>query len=245
MKNLKKYFLLANYSNYFSRLVTVLKGGCRLTYSQHGEDILIKAALKMLGVEKPSYLDIGTNYPVLGNNTHLFYSQGSKGVCIEPNPELFELVIKSRKRDICLNIGIGIETSKGLDFYVMSGNALSTFVKSEAEKYVRENNYGTQKIEKVIKVPVMPVNFVLRDHFPNGVDVISLDTEGYDFEILKSFDFKKYRPKVFCIETLRYEKENKLKKQDDIIAYMIEQGYFLYADTYVNSIFVDKKIWSF
>lgn len=241
----KKYFVLKNYINYFTYLIPCLRGRCKESYSQHGEDLLIRSALKMIGVEKPSYLDIGTNYPILGNNTFLFYSKGSRGVCIEPNPELFKLILGSRKRDTCLNIGIGVTDGDSLDFYMMSSNALSTFVKSEADKYVKENNYGTQRIEKTIKVPVVSIDSIMTRYFSSGVDIVSLDTEGYDFEILKSLNLKKYRPKVFCVETLHYEKEQKLKKQDEIISYMTEHGYFLYADTYVNSIFVDKRIWHF
>ncbi len=243
--NFKKYFVLKNYLTYLTYLIPCLRGRCKETYSQHGEDLLIRSALKMIGVEKPSYLDIGTNYPILGNNTFLFYSKGSCGVCIEPNPDLFKLIVGSRKRDICLNIGVGVTNNSSLNFYVMSANALSTFVKSEADKYVKENNYGTQRIEKIIKVPVTSIDSIMTRYFPGGVDVVSLDTEGYDFEILKSLNLKEYRPKVFCVETLRYEKEKKLKKQDEIIAFMAERGYFLYADTYINSIFVDKGIWPF
>lgn len=238
MKNFKKYFRLKNYIAYFL-------GKYKKSYSQHVEDILIESALQTLGVERPSYLDIGANHPVLLNNTFLFYSKGSKGVCVEPNPEIFQKIKDRRRRDICLNMGIGTFDSDGADFYMMSSSGFSTFVKSEAEKCVRENNYGTQKIEKIIRISLIAINTLIEKYFPQGVDLVSLDTEGYDFEILKSLDFKKYRPKVFCVETLRYEATRKLKKQNEIIDYMIAHGYFLYADTYVNSIFVDKRIWPF
>lgn len=236
MANFKKYFRLKNYVAYFL-------GKYKKSYSQHVEDLLIESALQTLGVSNPPYLDIGANHPVLLNNTFLFYSKGGKGVCVEPNPEIFQKIKNRRGRDICLNMGIGTFDSDGADFYMMSSSGFSTFVKSEAEKCAKENNYGVQKIEKIIKIPLININTLMEKYFPDGVDLVSLDTEGYDFEILKALDFGKHRPKVFCVETLRYETTNKLRKQTEIIDYMTEHGYFLYADTYVNSIFVDKKAW--
>lgn len=238
MRNFKKYFRLKNYIAYFL-------GKYKKSYSQCTEDVLIETAIGMLGVSKPSYLDIGANHPTLLNNTFLFYSKGGRGVCVEPNPEIFEIIQNRRKRDICLNVGIGAFDSDGVDFYMMSSSGFSTFVKSEAEKCARENNYGAQNIEKVIKIPLIAISTIMEKYFPSGVDIVSLDTEGYDFEILKSLDLEKYRPKIFCVETLRYETTHKLRKQNEIIDYMAAHDYFLYADTYVNSIFVDKKKWSF
>lgn len=242
-KKFKKYFYLKNYVDYLGYLNRRRK--FRRSYSQCGEDILVECALSTLKINKPSYIDIGTNHPIFQNNTFLFYQKGGSGLCIEPNPELFKVVKDTRGRDICLNVGIATFDSDSLSFYIMSSGGLSTFAKSEAEKYVKENNYGAQKIEKIINVPVIAVNSILKSYFPDGLDIMSLDAEGYDFDILKSLDFEKHRPKVICVETLRYETGGKLKKQSEIASHMVEQGYFLYADTYVNSIFVDKKIWPF
>lgn len=72
---------------------------------------------------------------------------------------------------------------------------------------------------------------------------MSLDTEGYVFKILKSLDFKNFRPEVFCVETLTYTENKTEKKETEIIDFMIEKGYFVYADTYINTIFVDKNKW--
>jgi hypothetical protein len=72
---------------------------------------------------------------------------------------------------------------------------------------------------------------------------VSIDVEGMDLVVVKSIDFNRYRPEVFCIETLSYTENNTEVKLNDIISYVESQGYFLYADTYINSIFVDKAKW--
>ena len=66
--------------------------------------------------------------------------------------------------------------------------------------------------------------------------------EGLDIEIIKSIDFVKYRPKVICVETIQFSpKGNENIKNYDIINYLKEMNYYLYADTNINSIFIDNN----
>src|SRR5439155_8551863 len=76
------------------------------TYSQAGEDRILRFLFNSLSKASISYLDIGTNHPSMGNNTYLFYSSGSRGVCVEPNPEMGRLIKRMRPRDKYLNVGI-------------------------------------------------------------------------------------------------------------------------------------------
>ena len=239
--NLRKYLVLKNYRNY---LHDRFGAAYKKSYSQCGEDILIGRALSMLGIRQPNYLEIGTNYPVAGNNTYSFYAKGAHGVCVEPDPDLAQMIRQTRPRDTCLNVGIGPSEEAGLSFYMLSKKGLNTFSKEEAEKTVKDGMYGEVKIEKVITVPLVTIDSVIEKHFPAGVDILSLDAEGYDFNILQSLDFVKHRPKLICVETARYDEHRKLQKETEMIDFVLAQDYFLYADTFVNSIFVDKKVWS-
>jgi hypothetical protein len=67
--------------------------------------------------------------------------------------------------------------------------------------------------------------------------------EGLDYEIIQSFNLIEWRPEVFCIETITYTEDNSEQKEYQIIEYMLEHGYMVYADTYINTIFVDKQKW--
>jgi FkbM family methyltransferase len=234
---IKKYLVFKNYKNYFKYR---LGKKYRKSFAQCGEDLIMDYALKNLDIATPTFLDVGTNLPALNNNTFFFYKRGSHGVCIEPDPELFKAVQKERKNDVCLNVGIGSADNSSADYYVMSSKALSTFVKDEAEKCVHDSNYGKQKIEKIIKIPLVSINGILKKYFPLPPDILSLDTEGFDFEIIKSLDFQNFRPKIICVETARFGNNKKVEKRTDIISYLENQNYWLFADTFVNSIFVDK-----
>ena len=73
---------------------------------------------------------------------------------------------------------------------------------------------------------------------------MSMFHEGLDLEVLQSFDFNKCRPPVFCVETLTYTETEAVQKIPDIIKYMESHDYFVFADTYLNTIFVDKQRWN-
>src|SRR5258705_5903293 len=80
------------------------------SFSQSGEDLIIKFIFNALGIDKPSYIAIGAHHPYFLNNTAIFYESGSRGINIEPNDENIILFNRYRKQDINLNIGIAQET---------------------------------------------------------------------------------------------------------------------------------------
>ena len=122
----------------------------------------------------------------------------------------------------------------------MSADVLSTFSKEEAKSIVSQ---GTYKIDKVVSVPLVNINTIIKNNFTRTPDFISIDIEGMDYSILKSFDFSRHRPAVFCAETLKYDEHGRAPKIKEIIDLMIDNDYFIFADTYINTIFLDKKIW--
>jgi FkbM family methyltransferase len=212
----------------------------KASYSQCGEDLIADFVLESLGVPVPIYLDIGANHPVYLSNTYKFYEKGGWGVCVEPDPGLCAEIRKHRPRDICLNVGVGVDERDSADFYVFATKTLSTFVKEEAERY---QSYGNERIQEIRHVPLVPVNDILRRNFRQVPSFVSLDAEGIDLDILRAFEFAHFRPQVFCVETLSYTENKSERKQTEIIDLMIAQGYWVYADTFINTIFVDREAW--
>lgn len=210
-------------------------------YAQCGEDMIIAFIFGQLQLNTIRYLDIGCHHPFFLSNTAFFYENGSSGVCVEPDPILFKTIAKERKRDTCLNAGIGTTKQAHADFYIISEKTLNTFSKEDALRY---ESYGNKKIEQIIQVPLISINEVMAKYFDPFPNLVSLDAEGFDLEILKSMDFNTYRPQVFCIETLTYTENGTEEKILPIIDFMNQKDYFVYADTYINSIFIDKTIWN-
>jgi len=208
------------------------------SYSQAGEDRILSYLFGTMGMHRPTYLDIGANDPIHGNNTYLFYENGSSGVCIEPDPAIFENLSKTRERDACLNVGITFDDKKEADFFVFPIPALNTLSKKEAE--YREKN-GSYKVEKIIRIPLKTINEIIEKNFSATPDLVNLDVEGIDLEIIKSLDFNKYRPFAFCIETITYSENRTEQKITEILDFVVSKGYLIYADTHINTIFVDEE----
>lgn len=229
--------------NLFRKFVNkILLPDSQLAYAQSGEDLIMARLFYKENITKPTYLDIGANHPSYISNTYYFYIRGSSGICIEPNPSLFKKFKKVRPLDTVLNIGVGVTEEQEADFYMFPDYAhgLSTFSRKEALYWqeVGMDKIGKINFEKVLKVPLLPVNTIIQRYFNVIPDFISIDIEGLDLEILQSIDFNLYRPLVFCVETLGYDANQKEYKKSEIIEYLIEKDYRVYADTGINTIFI-------
>ena len=210
----------------------------RISYSQCGEDLIICHLLSNLfKLKKINFLDIGANHPFHLSNTALLYQNGGRGVLVEPDPYFAKLLRKKRPRDIVIESGVHFSGGQTADFYVMDSPTLNTFSEEEMLRYVAMGH----KLTNTIKVSLLNVNSILESI--GELDFLNIDIEGLDFAVLQMIDWKKYRPKCVCVETIAYEKNKEPEKLKEIINLMQGNDYLLYADTFINSIFVDKYQW--
>ncbi len=217
----------------------------RSSYSQSGEDIIISDLFARLNITHPTYLDIGANEPMALSNTYRLYSKGSHGVCIEPNPVLYKKLVQTRKRDVCINAGIAFNESIEADYYVFPDEAhgLNTFSKTDADFWEQTGieSLGKFQVKEIIKTKLININEIISKHFDPYPNFVSLDVEGLDLQIAQTLDFNKYKPEVFCVETLMYTNNKKEAKNQELINFFKDKGYFVYADTYINTVFCLKN----
>lgn len=214
----------------------VLKGRGQFSYSQRGEDVIIKSFFDILNIKQPSYVDVGANDPYFFNNTQLFYDLGSRGINIEPNYEEYLKFEKKRKNDINLNIGIHDYYGEA-NYYLTENNALNTFSKTEAVKYEKEHNV---RIKEVKKMKVETLNNIFEKYNNNKApDILSVDVEGIDFEIISSINFMNFRPKIICVETLNLIGGNLWRSNTKIEDFLRHKQYNVFAFTGINTIFYD------
>lgn len=216
--------------------------------AQFGEDRIINLAISLLQNRNVlgdiNYLDIGGNYPISDNNTFFLYAQGYNGVIVEPNPVLFSEYSRVRPRDIGLNIGIhcasdNVDTLPFYNFKEVHG--LSSFDKTAAEHVLK--HMPDIKTYEVIQTKIKSINNVIDECFGGKAPtLISIDCEGLDFEILKSMDFKRFRPVFVCAETADPCVGGLGRKTPEVVDFMRSNGYEVFADTYVNTIFIEAKI---
>ncbi len=182
------------------------------------------------------YFDIGTNDPRNINNTYLLYLNGYRGVCVEPNPHFHKKIEKLRPSDTLIKGGLALNAETSADFYLMDDSVLNTFSHEEAEKMQQDHN---RKLVGVIKAPLFTINDIFKEnHVPGHEIILSIDVEGLDFDILKSIDFSTWKPSVICIETVEFSTDLTGEKRTEIFDFLYSKNYRLYADTYINSIFI-------
>ncbi len=217
----------------------------RSSFAQSGEDIIICDLFTRLNIEKPSYIDIGANDPVSLSNTYRLYKRGSRGVCIEPNPVLAKKIRRKRKGDKVINAGVAFDEKKEADYYLFAGKAhgLNTFSKKEADYWANTGNdqVGKFQIAQAIKTQLFSLNEIILSNFDRWPNLITIDVEGLDLPILKTLDFNSIKSEVICAETLNFSTNNKESKNEELITFINSKGYFLYADTYINSIFCRQE----
>ena len=89
---------------------------------------------------------------------------------------------------------------------------------------------------------LLSIENIISDYLNNKIPhLISLDVEGVDFKVLNAFDFEKYPVPIWIIETCEYSENHIKPKVLPILDLMKSKGYFIYSDTYINTIFVNKK----
>jgi FkbM family methyltransferase len=215
-----------------------------LSHAQNGEDLILWnlfTSPRILGIERPTYLDIGAFDPVIYSNTFLFYQNGCRGALVEPNPARWGRLESVRPEDRLYKAGIGLTAAAEADFYVIGGGAngdvLSTFSREEAET-VGEKFGREYRIEKVLKMPLLNINDIMQEHFRGAPNLVSIDTEGLDFDILKSIDFERFRPEVFCVETPAIGKD---PNRQGILDLMAAKDYAVCGGTFVNRVFLDGR----
>lgn len=220
--------------------LSIIKGKVHPSFSQAGEDQVIRYLLNdCLKIIKPTYLEIGTHHPVWGNNTYYFYSRGGSGVCVEPDTRYEKLIRKYRKRDVFLRAGVSTGAAASADFFIFPKgySGWNTLLQKEAEERQAKTGIKFQRVQ----VQLLNINDIIRDHFSNWPTIISIDVEGLDLAILKSLDFEKYKPEIICAESITFSTTNEQSKISEIGEFMLSKGYFVFADTYVNTIFCKKE----
>ncbi|MDR1001159.1 MAG: FkbM family methyltransferase [Clostridiales bacterium] len=182
--------------------VPVLGEGSSISFSQLGQDKIVETMFIALGIRRPiTYLDVGANHPIGCSNTALFYSRGGKGVAVEANPNYQEMWHTLRPRDTFVNAAVvNMEISGGeVELNLIDGDDFSQLSYVGDRSHIAE--YFGKTSSRKITVPAYTLNLIV-DRFCSGEfpDYLSLDIEGYDFDVLKATDFSRSFPKIISIE---------------------------------------------
>lgn len=213
-----------------------ISGYAKLSFSQEGEDILLDRFF--VNQKNGFYVDVGAHHPERFSNTNYYYLRGWRGLNIEADPDLLETFNKKRPRDINVNLAVG-HKKKSLKFYVFNETALNTFDKKLADKRSGMPDYF---IAKAIDLRVWPLEFVLRKYLPKNqvIDFMSVDVEGLDLEVLKSNDWKSFRPRFLLVECLSQATSLDIS-DDEVVSFLKKQDYTPFAKLFNTVAFKDTR----
>ena len=191
------------------------------SYSMFGEDIFIEKFFKKR--PKGFYVDVGCYHPLDGNNTYLLYKKGWHGINIDLNETSIDLFNKARKNDVNLRIAVSNKFKKIKFFYRKKINMLNTINKKFASSSFRKGF-------KTSYVQADTLNSVLgKSKYKNKkIEFLNLDIEGNEINALKSLNFKKYSPKLICVEIHNYSSRSSKSvnlKSNPIYKFLLKKGY--------------------
>jgi FkbM family methyltransferase len=175
------------------------------------------------------------------------------GLFVEPIPEQFnrlKTVYKNKPNSICENVAISdyngeIQMLKIKQEVIDSGLVHPCFGGMSAV-YPPKNGLASEgdretveKYGEKVTVKCITPDALFDKHKIAEFDIISIDTEGHDYTILKNIDLAKYRPKVVRIEYINLDSE----QQNKAIEYL-ENNNYVYNIIGQNLDAVQKDYWA-
>jgi len=196
----------------------------------------IKQDLKVLSFynnkQNGYFIEIGANDGINLSNTYLLEKNYNwKGICVEALPDKFNDLVKNRK-SININKAVYDKTGEILQF---SSDDLLSGITDKIDKHM------DSKTKQQISVETMTLNDILdQNNAPTFIDYISIDTEGSEFEIIKSVDLNKYKFGLMHIEHNFVE-----PRRTEMKTYLLENGYLYkgpneFDDEYIHNSLVEN-----
>lgn len=197
--------------------------------SQFGQDSL---ALEYHNYKRDgTYLEIGVHDGEKGNNTVLMDQKyGWSGICVDPfmnnmehrSCQKFYVALGSEPGEADFRYGSNNENHSGLA-------GLDKFATSDDNKMWKDK-VGDFEMKKVsVRTPE---DVFTEANLPSTIDYMSLDVEGAEMDILKSFPFDKY-----CVKYATIETNNDKDKEKEMEEFMAQRGYEFEGHQKVDHIF--------
>jgi len=138
------------------------------------------------------FVDVGANEPQALSQTWHLEQAGWTGVLIEPQPDLADRLRRERSARV-----FAVACSSPAN----AGKALPLHVAGPMSSLNRDRMAAGAEPEKVIHVAIRTLDDVLDEaQAPSPIDFLSIDVEGHEVEVLRGFDFVRWRPRLILLE---------------------------------------------
>lgn len=151
------------------------------------------------GKRKGFFVEIGAFDGMRLSNTYVLEKNYDwSGILAEPSPTHTIPILSKRSAKLCTRPVDSHSGNTVLMRFMVHDPELSS-IDRVAEKDMHAEYRKKDHVE--IAMETLSLNDLLSQYdAPRGIDYISIDTEGNEFDILSSFDFDKYKVNLFTIE---------------------------------------------
>ena len=163
------------------------------SYSISNVDLVVDRMFA--NIDKGIYVDVGCNHPIKFNNTYLLYRRGWRGINIDFDSKSIKEFKKYRPKDYSVE-KIVSNDEEMKDIYIYhERSAINTLSKDLV-------NYRKNKPKEIAKGRSTTLGKIIDESPFKGkkINLISIDIENHEYEVLKDFDFGKYKIDVIVTE---------------------------------------------
>ncbi len=207
-------------------------------FDLHTEKKIFNKLRELLGMQIEQVIDVGAHK---GEFILKFCKKFKvqKALSFEPNLEIFNLlnfnIKNSQKQNIikAFNYGLGNEKKNlilnvNLESSSSSINQLNKDSKYFIKKYKILNFFGKKKITKPQETKIFKLEEILNELKISKVDLLKIDTEGYEFEVLKGSEKKLKEIKAVYFEHHYDDMIIKNYKFEDVHNFLINNNFKQY-----------------
>lgn len=157
-----------------------------------------------------------------------------RGILVEPQPAIFQRLARAHEGDAQLileNAAVGKTDATATLYKFKDGQNLpyhATMLASFYREALELNWHGYKGEIEEIKVPSLSVKTLLKKHAVSRVDLLQIDTEGFDKEIIQMFIDADCWPTI-----IHFEDTVGIDKNNAILQPLADKGYafsYLYPD---------------
>lgn len=169
--------------------------------SQLGQDTWV---LQETNFKRGGYfVEFGAVDGIALSNTYLLEkSFGWNGIVAEPNRMHHEALHRNRACNISTKC-VFTESNKKLTFLDCGAASDSEHALSSLEQFATSDFHALTRLTQHTKIEVETITLVdLLEEFdaPRHIDYLSLDTEGGEYDILRTFDWQRYDVSLITVE---------------------------------------------
>ena len=188
------------------------------SYSISNVDLIIERIFSK--IKKGIYVDIGCNHPIKYNNTYLLYKKGWNGINVDSDEKSISEFKRFRRDDHNVNSLISGSRKKINYYFYHDRSALNTV----DSKLARQRK---TKPKKIIKMKTSTLNEILEQspYKNKKINLLSIDIENHEYEVLKNFNFKKYKIDMIVTECLNL-KLRKLETQNQTLEFILKSNIY-------------------